>query len=89
MGAALEDFDGDGDLDIFSAGHGENVSSRVFINQGGSQGGTEGTFLSTGQEIETAGRINRIRVADVDGDSDLDIFATRSTDSVTVVIDRG
>lgn len=38
---ALADLDGDGDLDAFSA---NGLGNRVWINQGGSQGGTAAVF---------------------------------------------
>ena len=79
LGVALADFDGDGDLDAFSAGHDDDVPSRLFINQGLNQSGTHGVFADSGQAIGN-GSINRISVVNLDGDPDLDIFATRSRD---------
>lgn len=48
----LEDLDGDGDLDVFVAnGGGAGAWNTVWINQGGDQGGTEGDFLDSGQQL--------------------------------------
>ncbi len=46
---ALGDVDGDGDLDALVASYG--ASSRVYINQGGDQGGAPGVFQDSGQGL--------------------------------------
>ena len=43
----------------------------VWINQGGSQGGQEGTFALTGQEI-SGSKIRAVFLSDLDGDGDPD-----------------
>lgn len=69
---ALGDLDGDGDPDAFTAQwypHG----NKVWINQGGSQGGTAGVFLDSGQMLGSVASLGVV-LADVDGDADLDAF---------------
>jgi hypothetical protein len=66
---ALGDVDGDGDLDALLGGHIQ--PNQLFINQGGEQLGTEGTFVVfelDGGSFET----DAIALGDVDGDGDLD-----------------
>ncbi len=67
----LHDLDGDCDLDAYVVN--QTVSDTVFINQGGVQLGTEGTFLDDGQTLPGAPflAIDRAVVAgDFDQDSD-------------------
>ena len=79
------DCDNDGDYDVIVAngGDGSGQLNLIFINNGGSQGGTVGTFTD-----ETAARFagvpldrsRDIEFADYDGDFDLDIYvANRGT----------
>jgi hypothetical protein len=75
------DADNDGDLDVIVANGGDGVGQvdRIYINLGGLQGGTPGTFTE-----ETAARFpgmpakksRDIDFADVDNDFDLDVFST-------------
>src|SRR5882672_2935318 len=72
---ALGDLDGDGDLDAVVA----NRPTQIWINQGGAQAGTPGTFLESDQRLDTAGLFGRsVEVADLDQDGDLDIFLAQS-----------
>jgi hypothetical protein len=75
------DVDGDGDLDVIIAngGDGSNQPNRIFINQGGLQGSTLGTFVD-----ETATRFlgvpddrsRDIEFVDIDNDGDLDVHVS-------------
>jgi hypothetical protein len=67
----LADFDGDGNLDIFSAemhtpGHKEKAAMRIFLGDG--KGNFKQTTLSTGIGNHES------QVGDLDGDGDLDIL---------------
>ena len=74
----MGDLDGDGDLDVFSVRRGAN---RVFLNQGGWQRGTPGTFEPTEQMLlSKVGHPNNpiVKLADLDGDGDVDAFTPNS-----------
>ncbi|MCP4106501.1 MAG: VCBS repeat-containing protein [Desulfobacteraceae bacterium] len=66
---ALGDIDGDNDLDAFVA---NAEANKIWINQGGNQGGNPGKFL-LGQTLEGADS-NDVALGDIDGDNDLDAF---------------
>ena len=72
---SLADLDADGDLDAFLA----KDENEVWINQGGSQGGTEGTLLDSGQSLGLAPS-EGLALGDVDGDGDLDAFVANEQD---------
>jgi hypothetical protein len=65
---ALGDLDGDADLDVLV---GTGRGAMVWINQGGAQGGQDGTFALSAQRI-SGGRIRAVFLSDLDGDGDLD-----------------
>jgi surface protein len=69
---SLGDVDGDGDLDAFVAND-DGQANRVYVNQGGAQGGTIGTFLDSGQPLGNIASYG-VSLGDVDGDGDLDAF---------------
>ncbi len=73
------DADNDGDMDaiVANGGDGGQLPNRIFINQGGLQGGTLGLFA---EETATrfagfpADRSRDIEFVDFEGDGDLDVF---------------
>jgi hypothetical protein len=67
---ALGDLDGDGDLDALV---GTGRGAMVWLNQGGAQGGREGTFALSEQEV-SGGQTGAIFLSDMDGDGDLDVL---------------
>jgi hypothetical protein len=75
------DVDNDGDLDVLVGNGGDfgNEPNRLYINQGGLQGGTLGTF-SQETSSRLAGAPNDttrdIEFADIDNDGDLDIYVS-------------
>ena len=71
---ALGDLDADGDLDAVVANYGGATRlSQIWINQGGAQGGSRGTFVQSSQRPGT-GFSRSVGLADLDGDNDLDAF---------------
>ena len=77
---ALGDLDGDGDLDAWVANGGETIANCVWINQGGDQGGTPGTFADSGQALGNSSSLG-IALGDLDGDGDLDAWVANYSDS--------
>jgi hypothetical protein len=65
---SLGDLDGDGDLDALV---GAEREAMVWINQGGTQGGQDGTFALSRQNIP-GGQTRAVFLSDLDGDGDLD-----------------
>lgn len=70
-GVTLGDFDDDGDLDAFIANN--DGPNRVYLNQGGIQGGTEGDFAESGQVFENS-ISNDLALGDLDGNGSIDAF---------------
>jgi hypothetical protein len=71
-GVALADLDDDGDLDAFTVTSG-SAPHLVWVNQGGAQGGTPGTFLDSGQALGSWSGTD-VALGDVDGDGDADAY---------------
>jgi hypothetical protein len=65
---ALGDLDGDGDPDALV---GSDRGARLWINQGGAQGGQAGVFALSAQVLGSSA-VRSVFLADLDGDGDLD-----------------
>jgi len=89
LGVVAHDFDGDGDLDVYTAN--DSVESRYWENLGG------GTFrdatLLSGTGVDERGATEAgmgLAVGDFDGDLDLDLFKTSFDDeSDTLYVNEG
>jgi photosystem II stability/assembly factor-like uncharacterized protein len=66
---ALGDLDGDGDLDAFAGTSGLN---RVWVNEGGAQAGTMGTFGAGWEQTLNSADTLGVALGDLDGDGHLD-----------------
>ncbi|MDC3252040.1 FG-GAP-like repeat-containing protein [Planctomycetota bacterium] len=78
-GVALGDLDGDGDLDAWVANY-FSQANRVWINQGGDQGRTPGTYADSGQSLGNSPS-RAVALGDLDGDGDLDAWVANYSDS--------
>ncbi|MCP4410137.1 MAG: hypothetical protein GY807_20820 [Gammaproteobacteria bacterium] len=67
---ALGDLDGDGDLDAFVTNHAKQPN-KVWLNNGGIQGGIPGRFIDNGQNIGNSASTDVV-LGDLDTDGDLD-----------------
>ena len=85
---ALGDVDGDGDLDAFVA-NSSAQSNKVWLNAGGLQAGSLGTYQDSGQTLGNS-RSEGVALGDLDGDGDLDaLVANRSPQSNKVWRNNG
>ncbi len=73
--AALEDFDGDGDLDLLTLGLDDESNMILMLN--------DGTGSFTEADSITDEKIVNITAGDVDGDGDIDFLANRFPDYKT------
>ncbi len=87
----LEDVDSDGDLDIITSHQAVPAAPRgtttgknvVWLNQGGTQGGTEGAFTESTSDLGTT-YATAIAFADLDGDDDLDAILANGAPGLDV-----
>ncbi len=79
------DVDGDGDLDAVAGNEYGNVGARIWINDGSA------LFVDSGQRVASTGnsRIASLKLGDLDGDGDLDIFAANRRDPSQVWLNDG
>ncbi len=85
--AILDDLDGDGDLDAFIT-NGEREPNKVWLNQGGIQGGTPGTFIDSGQLLGDSFS-EAVALGDLDGDGDLDASVANSDERNKIWLNQG
>jgi hypothetical protein len=78
-GVALGDLDGDGDPDAYIANYGPD---EIWLNAGGRQGGEPGQFADSGQRLGV-GLSTWVKLADLDGDQDLDAAVITEGTSIT------
>lgn len=83
--AEFADVDNDNDLDLFIVNWSEE-NNQLFINQGGAQAGTLGTFVehTTGDAVNDGGNCHGLAFADVNGDTFVDLFVARHDGFPTV-----
>ncbi len=86
-GVALGDLDGDGDLDVILTSWSLNKLQLVYLNNGGAQGGTPGTFSAGGTFGELVNSFG-LTLGDVDGDGDLDV-ATTNDNGIRLHLNQG
>lgn len=76
--SAWGDVDGDGDLDLALGRDQAWLSDQVYVNQGGQQGGSFGSFSPYTPENSTGwGTTYDLAFGDLDNDGDLDLVAAR------------
>jgi hypothetical protein len=86
QGVALGDIDGDRDIDAVVAGG--LTETRVWLNQGGAQGGEEGRFAE-GAPIPNEDQKLNAMLGDLDGDGDLDLVLTALYSPTLVLLNQG
>lgn len=81
---ALGDLDGDGDLDAVTSGD-EGQGTRLLVNQGGVQGGTEGVF-TLAPTVYAGGSTRALALGDLDNDGNLDIVVGNDRNQHNLVL---
>lgn len=88
---AMADLDNDGDLDLvfgYSDGFYSTPGDAIWINQGGTQGGTQGVFVDSGMTLDGK-NTNALAVADIDDDGDADIIKGNSSAPKSIWLNQG
>jgi len=84
---SLGDVDGDGDLDAWVA-NGVNQPNRVWLNEGGEQGGTAGTYIDSGLTMGNSWSLG-VSLGDLDSDGDLDAWVANASQPNRVWLNEG
>lgn len=82
----IADLDGDGDLDLLSGDYGGYISA--FINEGSGKLSTIGYIQADGEDIRVEFG-SAPALADIDGDSDIDLFVGDKYGNLKVYINNG
>jgi hypothetical protein len=89
LGVAAEDFDGDGDLDVFVANDG--AANFLWLNRGDGTFAEDGLFAGVALNRNGAAEASMgVAVGDADEDGDLDLFLTHlAGETNTLYVNRG
>ena len=74
----LGDFDGDGDIDVFRSSI--NIGAEFYVNQGGAQQGTAGSFVAEAAPLPFGAHYG-LASGDLNGDGFTDVIAASSSGS--------
>ncbi|MFO1068668.1 MAG: calcium-binding protein [Geminicoccaceae bacterium] len=90
LALALGDLDGDGDLDALLGNY--DQGNWLLVNQGGAQGGSEGSFGTEADIVSLPGGINgtqAVALGDLDGDGDLDALIGKYLEENQLLVNQG